>query len=74
MESIDLIIEKLNKIEKKLNNPFNNAPTPKGVEKKIDNLGRVTLPINIRREFDIEDGSKLKVYTLGDKIILEKSE
>lgn len=74
MEEIKEILERLKSIEAKIDTGFNNTMAPKGIEKKIDNLGRITLPINIRRELDLDEGSKLKVYTLGDKIILEKSE
>ena len=74
MEEIKEILERLKNIEAKIDTGFDSAMAPKGIEKKIDNLGRITLPINIRRELDLDEGSKLKVYTLGKKIILEKSE
>ena len=73
MEEIKEILKRLKNIEAKIDTSFDSAMAPKGIEKKIDNLGRITLPINIRRELDLDEGSKLKVYTLGNKIILEKS-
>lgn len=38
---------------------------PENVSKKIDNLGRITLPKGIRRKFGLDDGVELEVYT-GD--------
>lgn len=43
-----------------------------GVVRKIDDLGRVVLPKELRRTMGIESGDPLEVYVDGDKIILKK--
>ncbi len=44
-----------------------------GVERKLDELGRVVIPKEIRRNLTIPTGSPLLIYVEGNKIILEKS-
>jgi len=66
------ILNKLEQIEKKLD-AFDFSTEEKGTIKKIDGLGRITIPIPIRRELEIEEGGdSLKVYRIGNKIIMEK--
>lgn len=43
-----------------------------GIVRKIDELGRIVLPIEIRRTLDIEIKDPIEIYTEGDKIILKK--
>jgi len=43
-----------------------------GIVRKIDELGRIVLPIEIRRVFDVQIHDSLEIYTEGDKIILKK--
>lgn len=45
-----------------------------GIVRKVDQLGRIVLPIELRRTLgiNIEDG--LQIYTDGDDIILRKYE
>ncbi len=45
-----------------------------GIVRKIDELGRVVLPIELRRTFDIEIGDGLEIYVDGETIILKKYE
>ena len=71
---MEKIYEILERIEKRLDNSLEGAPAQKPVEKKVDGLGRVTLPINMRRNLEIDEGTKVNIYTLGNKIIIEKSE
>jgi len=42
--------------------------------RKIDSLGRVVLPIELRKEFDIEDRSKVDICIDNNQIVLKKSE
>ena len=42
-----------------------------GIVRKIDGLGRVVLPIELRRAMEIEDGSPLEIYVEEDSIILK---
>ncbi|MPN54661.1 Transition state regulatory protein AbrB [bioreactor metagenome] len=44
-----------------------------GIVRKIDELGRIVLPIELRKQFDInEPGSALEIFVDDDKIILKK--
>ncbi len=43
-----------------------------GVVRQLDNLGRVVLPIELRRTMDISVKDPLEVFVDGDAIILRK--
>ncbi len=44
-----------------------------GIVRKIDDLGRVVIPKEIRRSMDIRDGEPLEIYTEEDgQIVLQK--
>ena len=43
-----------------------------GIVRKIDELGRVVLPIDIRRERGIEPKDGLEIYVDGEFIIVQK--
>ncbi len=44
-----------------------------GVTRKVDQLGRVVIPKELRTVLDIEDNKDLlEIYVEGDKIILKK--
>ena len=43
-----------------------------GVVRKLDELGRITLPMELRRSLDLNEKDALQIYVDGDKIILEK--
>jgi transcriptional pleiotropic regulator of transition state genes len=45
-----------------------------GIVRRVDELGRVVLPIELRRTLDIEIRSPLEIYVDGDLIILRKYE
>lgn len=45
-----------------------------GIVRKTDELGRVVLPIELRRTLDIGIKDPLEVFTEGDTIILKKYE
>ena len=45
-----------------------------GIVRKVDELGRIVLPIELRRTLDIEERDALEIYLDGDKIILRKHE
>ena len=45
-----------------------------GIVRKIDDLGRVVLPIELRRTLDIEIKDALEIYVDRDQIILKKYE
>jgi transcriptional pleiotropic regulator of transition state genes len=45
-----------------------------GIIRKIDNLGRITLPIELRRNLDVDVGDPLEIYTDAAAIVLKKYE
>ena len=45
-----------------------------GIVRKVDELGRVVIPIELRRTLNIEEKDSLEIYVDGDRIILQKYE
>ncbi|HHW23907.1 MAG TPA: AbrB/MazE/SpoVT family DNA-binding domain-containing protein [Bacillota bacterium] len=45
-----------------------------GIVRKIDELGRIVLPIEIRNTMDIKARDAIEIFTDDDKIILKKYE
>ena len=43
-----------------------------GIVRKVDELGRVVIPIELRRTLGIEQKDALEIYVDDDKIILKK--
>ncbi len=43
-----------------------------GVVRKIDELGRIVLPSELRRVFGIHEGDQLEISVEGERIILNK--
>ncbi|MBE3599118.1 MAG: AbrB/MazE/SpoVT family DNA-binding domain-containing protein [Limnochordaceae bacterium] len=45
-----------------------------GIVRKVDELGRVVIPIELRRTLQINEKDALEIYVDGEKIILKKYE
>ena len=45
-----------------------------GIVRKVDDLGRIVLPKELRMTMDIRDKDSLEISVEGDKIILKKYE
>ncbi|MBM7614746.1 AbrB/MazE/SpoVT family DNA-binding domain-containing protein [Alkaliphilus hydrothermalis] len=45
-----------------------------GIVRKVDELGRVVLPIELRRTLTIAEKDALEIYVDGESIILKKYE
>lgn len=45
-----------------------------GIVRKVDELGRIVLPIELRRTLDIEIKDPIEIYVDGDYILLKKYE
>ena len=43
-----------------------------GIVRKVDELGRVVLPIELRRNLDIQEKDALEIFVDNEKIILKK--
>lgn len=70
---IKRILERLDRLESKIDKQ-NFVSSEKGIIKKSDALGRVTLPIQIRRMLDIDESTELEITVIGDKIVIKKAE
>lgn len=44
-----------------------------GISRRIDDLGRITIPMEMRRNLGINDGDMLDISSDGDGIVLSKS-
>lgn len=45
-----------------------------GMARKIDDLGRIVIPAETRRLFNIREGDQLSISVEGDRIVLNKVE
>jgi transcriptional pleiotropic regulator of transition state genes len=45
-----------------------------GIVRRVDELGRVVIPIELRRTLDIAEKDALEIYVDGEQIILKKYE
>ena len=45
-----------------------------GIIRKVDDLGRIVLPIELRRTLDIVERDELEIYMENDQIVLRKYE
>ncbi len=45
-----------------------------GIVRKVDELGRIVLPIELRRTLDIGEKDALEIFTEGANILLKKYE
>lgn len=45
-----------------------------GIVRKVDELGRIVIPKELRRKFGIEEKNGLEIYVEDDRIILKKYE
>ncbi len=43
-----------------------------GIVRKIDSLGRMVLPSELRANFNIKEGDSLEIFTNNDTIVLKK--
>lgn len=45
---------------------------PTGDVRKLDELGRIVIPIDVRRTFDIREGTPIEISVDDDRIVLNK--
>ena len=45
-----------------------------GIIRKVDDLGRIVLPIELRRMMDIAERDELEIFVESDRIVLQKYE
>ena len=43
-----------------------------GIVRKVDRLGRVVIPIELRRNLEIEEKDALEIFIDGEQIVLKK--
>lgn len=62
----------MNKTQKKLQNNGEGGLIVSGIARRIDELGRIVIPKEIRRNLRIREGDMLDIYTSNDNIVLKK--
>ncbi len=45
-----------------------------GILRRVDGLGRITLPMELRRTLDISEHDQLEIYLDDDHVVLRKNE
>ena len=45
-----------------------------GIVRKVDELGRIVIPVELRRKFGIDTGDSMEIYTEDNSIVLKKYE
>ena len=55
-----------------INNPFGGRMKATGIVRKVDELGRIVLPIELRRTMNVDIKDPIEIYTEGELIILRK--
>ncbi len=45
-----------------------------GIVRKVDELGRVVIPIELRNKFEINEKDPIEIYVDGSSIVLKKYE
>jgi transcriptional pleiotropic regulator of transition state genes len=45
---------------------------PAGIVRKLDQLGRIVLPKNLRKRYQMNEGDPIEILVQGDHIILER--
>lgn len=45
---------------------------PLGIVRRIDDIGRVVIPKDIRRQYNLEEGDPLEFFTTEEGILLKK--
>lgn len=57
-----------------MNNQPNQTSRMKstGIVRKVDELGRVVIPVELRRTLGIQEKDPLEIYVDGEKIMLKK--
>lgn len=45
-----------------------------GIIRKVDDLGRIVLPVEIRRTLDIAERDELEIFLENDQIVMRKFE
>ena len=45
-----------------------------GIVRKVDELGRIVIPKELRRTLNIEEGDPLEIFVDGEQLILKKYE
>lgn len=43
-----------------------------GIIRKVDELGRIVIPMELRKNMNIEEGTPLEIFAKGNEIVLRK--
>jgi transcriptional pleiotropic regulator of transition state genes len=56
----------------RVDSPHSSGPLSSGMARKVDDLGRIVIPVEMRRMFAIQPGDELQIAVDGDCILLRK--
>ena len=45
-----------------------------GIIRTVDHMGRIVIPKELRRQFDMEENTEVEIFTDGDHIVLQRYE
>ncbi|MCF8565860.1 AbrB/MazE/SpoVT family DNA-binding domain-containing protein [Alicyclobacillus tolerans] len=45
-----------------------------GIVRKVDQLGRIVLPMSLRRKLEIDVSDPMEIFVDGERVVLEKYE
>lgn len=43
-----------------------------GIVRKVDPVGRITIPVELRKQFHLKKGDEMEMFVDGDMVILKK--
>lgn len=43
-----------------------------GIIRRVDDLGRIVIPREIRRNLGVQEGTPMELFTDGDKLVIQK--
>lgn len=43
-----------------------------GITRHLDDMGRIVLPVELRRRMKLEDGTAVEIFAEGERIILQR--
>jgi transcriptional pleiotropic regulator of transition state genes len=61
-----------NKHIQKINFKGENFMKSTGIVRNLDSLGRIVIPMELRKTFDINEGDAIEVFIDGNTVILKK--
>ena len=68
---MDLVLKAIQELDKKISQGV-KVPEKAVAVRSTDNLGRVTIPMSIRKQLGITDKNELEIFVSDDTILIKK--